>query len=147
MLAQPQAQFRLSVDQILAAILLLSREEQKVLWTSVEAQGIYLQNIQGISENGSDETKKQTLSTQIVPLLESLPYTDQVWLIQFLLTRLIPLQSPSTQATEAPDADSTDERRGQRMAAVFQRMADRNALSEITDPVAWQREVRHSSTI
>lgn len=31
---------------------------------------------------------------------------------------------------------------GQRMAAILQRMADRNALSHIADPVAWHKEIR-----
>lgn len=32
---------------------------------------------------------------------------------------------------------------GPQMAAILQRMADRNALSQIDDPAAWQREIRH----
>jgi len=31
---------------------------------------------------------------------------------------------------------------GQRMASALQRMADRNALADIADPIAWQREIR-----
>ena len=31
---------------------------------------------------------------------------------------------------------------GKRMAAILQRMADRNALADIDDPVKWQREIR-----
>jgi len=33
------------------------------------------------------------------------------------------------------------------MAAILQRMADRNALSQITDPVAWQREIRQDRSL
>lgn len=31
---------------------------------------------------------------------------------------------------------------GRRMAAVLRRMANRNALAHIADPVEWQREIR-----
>ena len=41
----------------------------------------------------------------------------------------------------APPPD--DAERGRQMAAIFQQIADRGtAFAEITDPVAWQREIR-----
>lgn len=48
------------------------------------------------------------------------------------LTEIIPLVESS----------KSEIKQGQRMASVLQRMADRNALSHISDPAAWQREIR-----
>lgn len=39
-------------------------------------------------------------------------------------------------------SEQLEKSQGQRMAAILQRMADRRALPEITDPVAWQKEIR-----
>jgi len=36
---------------------------------------------------------------------------------------------------------------GPRMAEILQQMADRNALSQIPDPVAWQREIRQDRSL
>ena len=47
------------------------------------------------------------------------------------------------QVTILDTLDSTDAiARGQRMAKALERLAASNALSEITDPVEWQREIR-----
>ncbi|MCI5114612.1 MAG: hypothetical protein D3921_05690 [Candidatus Electrothrix sp. AW1] len=66
----------------------------------------------------SKEHHKTSLAA-ILPLVESLP------------------QAVSLQAQSKPKSSQ-----GRRMAAVLQRMADRNALSHIDDPAAWQREIR-----
>lgn len=73
---------------------------------------------------------------KILPLVEALPHSDKFQLMQILLTQLareegLSLQVPTTQKNQ-----------GQLMAAILQRMADRNALSHIADPVAWQKEMR-----
>jgi len=72
----------------------------------------------------------------ILPLVEALPHIDKFQLMQVLLTQLaneegVSLQTPIQQTNQ-----------GQKMAAILQRMADRKALSQITDPIAWQREIR-----
>ena len=42
----------------------------------------------------------------------------------------------------ASDEVETRRERGRRMADALEQLANRNAFSEITDPVAWQRETR-----
>jgi len=74
--------------------------------------------------------------TTILPLVEALPHSEKFQLMQILLNYLaneegVSLETPIQQTNQ-----------GQKMAAILQRMADRNALSQITDPVAWQREIR-----
>jgi hypothetical protein len=72
----------------------------------------------------------------ILPLVEALPHIDKFQLMQVLLTQLaneegVSLQTPTQQTNQ-----------GQKMAEILQRMADRKALSQITDPIAWQRKIR-----
>lgn len=72
----------------------------------------------------------------ILPLVEALPHSEKFQLMQVLLNYLaneegVSLQTPIQQINQ-----------GQKMAVILQRMADRNALSQITDPVAWQKEIR-----
>jgi hypothetical protein len=56
-------------------------------------------------------------------------------------TDLSPAQP--VEVTILETSDSTDATtRGRRMAQALERLAAANALSEITDPVAWQREIR-----
>jgi hypothetical protein len=74
---------------------------------------------------------------KIIPLVEALPHSDKFQLMQLLLTQLAREEGLSLQAPATPEMNQ-----GQRMAAILQRMADRKALSQITDPVAWQREIR-----
>ena len=74
---------------------------------------------------------------KILHLIESLPHSDKFQLMQSLLTQLAWEEGVSLQVQTKPKTNQ-----GQRMAAILQRMADRQALSHITDPVAWQREIR-----
>ncbi|MBK8639463.1 MAG: hypothetical protein IPN92_14755 [Chromatiaceae bacterium] len=57
--------------------------------------------------------------------------------MQALLAQLAQEEGLSLQVPPTPKMHQ-----GQRMAAILQRMADRNALSHFADPVAWQREIR-----
>jgi hypothetical protein len=74
---------------------------------------------------------------KIFTLVESLPHSDKFKLMQSLLSQLAAEERVSLQAQTEPTTDQ-----GRRMAAILQRMADRRALSDFSDPVAWQREVR-----
>ena len=74
---------------------------------------------------------------KILPLVESLPHSDKFQLMQSLLTQLAREEGLSLQIHTKSNANQ-----GQRMAAILQRMANRQALSHITDPIAWQREIR-----
>lgn len=75
--------------------------------------------------------------TKIIPLVESLPLAEKFQLMQLLLTHLAWEERLSLHVPNKPKI-----KQGQRMASVLQRMADRNALSHISDPAAWQREIR-----
>jgi len=73
-----------------------------------------------------------SINTEIKALL----HTDKLQLLQMLVQEIvkeerIPLQS---------------HQQGKRAADILQRMADRNALSYIGDPVKWQRELRKNSS-
>ena len=74
---------------------------------------------------------------KILPMIESLPHFDKFQLMQSLLTQLAKEEGLSLQVEPA-----TEDNRGQRMAAILQRMANRQASPHITDPVAWQKEIR-----
>jgi len=74
---------------------------------------------------------------KILPLVEALPHSEKFQLMQALLTRLAWEEGLSLQAPAQPSINQ-----GERMAAILQRMADKKALSHITDPAAWQREIR-----
>ncbi|MCK5720221.1 MAG: hypothetical protein KAH84_09780 [Thiomargarita sp.] len=72
---------------------------------------------------------------EIVPLIESLSHSDKFQLMQSLLTQLAKEEGLSLQMQ--PNSNQ-----GQSMANILQRMADRQALFHISDPVTWQREIR-----
>ena len=74
---------------------------------------------------------------KILPLVEALPQSDKFQLIQVLMTQLADEEGLDLQAPATPKLNQ-----GQHMAAILQRMADRNALFHIVDPVAWQQEIR-----
>ncbi|MCO5763234.1 MAG: hypothetical protein NHG36_17285 [Chromatiaceae bacterium] len=74
---------------------------------------------------------------KILPLVEALPHSDKFQLMQALLTQLAEEEGLDLQAPATPKLNQ-----GPHMAAILQRMADRNALSHIVDPVAWQKEIR-----
>jgi len=77
--------------------------------------------------------------TTILPLVEALPHSEKFQLMQVLLNYLANEEGVSLQAPQTNQS--------QKMAAILQRMADRNALSQITDPVAWQREIRQDRSL
>ncbi len=74
---------------------------------------------------------------KILPLVESLPLSDKYQLMQSLLSQLAREEGVSLKVLSEPKINQ-----GQRMAAILQRIADRQGLSHIVDPVAWQREIR-----
>lgn len=74
---------------------------------------------------------------KIIPLVESLPLAEKFQLMQLLLTYLAWEGGLPLHVQNKPKI-----KQGQRMASVLQRMADRNALSHISDPASWQREIR-----
>ena len=74
---------------------------------------------------------------KILPLVEALPHSDKFQLMQALLTQLAQEEGLYLQEPATPKINQ-----GQRMAAILQRMAERNALPQIIDPMAWQREIR-----
>ncbi|WP_417915067.1 hypothetical protein [Candidatus Electronema sp. JM] len=75
--------------------------------------------------------------TEILPLAEALPHADKFHLIQLLLNKIAWEEGIFLQTQNEVKSSQ-----GQCMARILQRMADRNALSEIADPAAWQREIR-----
>ncbi len=78
----------------------------------------------------------------LLPLVEALPPAEKFQLMQILLTSLAQGEGFSLQM---PEQSTTNQ--GQQIASILQRMADRNALSHITDPVAWQQEIRQDRTL
>ena len=75
---------------------------------------------------------------KILPMVESLSHTDKLQLMQFLLTRLAEENGLSLQTDEGVAKTQN----GPQIAAILHRMAQRRTLSHITDPVAWQKEMR-----
>ena len=73
---------------------------------------------------------------EILPIIETLPHTEKLQLMQFLLTQLANEEGVSLQE------QSHTRDFGKQMASILQRMADRGALSSISDPITWQQEVR-----
>jgi hypothetical protein len=78
----------------------------------------------------------------LLPLVEALPPAEKFQLMQILLTSLAQEEGFSLQM---PEQSTTNQ--GQQIASILQRMADRNALSHITDPVAWQQEIRQDRVL
>ena len=52
-----------------------------------------------------------------------------------------------TIAEDASSSDSDVRERGRKMGELLNRLAERNALSEIDDPVMWQRDLRRERTL
>lgn len=73
---------------------------------------------------------------EILPLVNLLPHHEKFQLVQLLLTQLAQEEGITLISQQLVD-DS-----GKKVAAILQRMAERQALSEIVDPVVWQRELR-----
>ena len=78
----------------------------------------------------------------LLPLVEALPPAEKFQLMQILLTSLAQEEGFSLQM---PEQSATNQ--GQQIASILQRMADRNALSHIADPVAWQQEIRQDRVL
>jgi hypothetical protein len=85
---------------------------------------------------------RKTSLAKILPLVESLPQDDKFQLMQSLVTQFAWEQGLLLQTQSKSKVSH-----GQRMASVLQRMADRNALSHISDPVAWQKEIRKDRSL
>lgn len=79
---------------------------------------------------------------QLIPIVESLSRSEKFQLIQFLLSNLA--QNERDLSHDKPEVATSQ---GERMASILQRMAERQALSSITDPVAWQREIREDRSV
>lgn len=78
---------------------------------------------------------------ELLPLASALSYEEKFQLIQRLLTQL------AQETGVVLPAPSVKPKQEQQAAAILQRMAERQALSEITDPVAWQRSLRDESPL
>lgn len=74
---------------------------------------------------------------EIIPLVENLSHTDKFQLIRLLLKHLTWEECLSIQLPIG-----SKDSQGETMANILQRMADRQSLSHITDPIAWQQEIR-----
>jgi hypothetical protein len=64
--------------------------------------------------------------------MKALSHTDKLQLLQMLVQEIVKEERISLQI----------QKQGQRAADILQRMADRNALAHLGDPVEWQRELR-----
>lgn len=73
---------------------------------------------------------------EILPLVNLLPHHEKFQLVQLLLTQLAQEEGITLISQQSVDDN------GKKAAAILQRMAERQALSEIVDPVVWQRELR-----
>ena len=81
------------------------------------------------------EVQQNTLASWLLDEL----LVEKKWDSLFMQALLNYLANEEGVSLQAPQTNQ-----GQKMAAILQRMADRNALSQMTDPVAWQREIRNS---
>ncbi len=75
---------------------------------------------------------------KILPAIEALPHTDKFQLMQILLAQLANEEGISLQQEQSQILNP-----GKQMAAILQRMAERDSLPDIADPVTWQRKTRH----
>ncbi len=76
------------------------------------------------------------ITQQIMKDLEQLPtpmQAETLDFVQFLKSKLE--RSKMNQPSDTP-------KNGKAMAAIFEKMAAGNALSDIKDPVKWQQEIR-----
>ncbi|MDM8525723.1 hypothetical protein QUF80_20315 [Desulfococcaceae bacterium HSG8] len=69
--------------------------------------------------------------------IKSLSHTDKLYLLQMLVQEIVKEEKFSLQP----------QKQGQCAAEILQRMADRNALAHISDPVKWQRQVRQDRAL
>lgn len=75
-----------------------------------------------------------TLKEQIIDNLDSLPETMQAEILDFV--EFLRAKAERNHSVISPEPN------GVAMARIMERMAVRNALSEIKDPSAWQRDIR-----
>ncbi|MBF0229018.1 MAG: hypothetical protein HQK63_05420 [Desulfamplus sp.] len=73
--------------------------------------------------------------TKIRTEINMLSHSDKLYLLQMLVQEIVREERINLQS----------EKNGQRAAAILKRMADRNALAGISDPVAWQKEMRQDN--
>lgn len=78
-----------------------------------------------------------TLTQQILHNLEQLPELLQIEALDFV-TFLKAKQERTQQSSSVSQTPCN----GRAIVAILERMAARKALSEMTDPSAWQREIR-----
>ena len=75
-----------------------------------------------------------TLKEQIIDNLDTLPETVQAEILDFVEFLKAKIERNSQSTSSEPN--------GVAMAKIMEKMAARNALSDIKDPSAWQREIR-----
>jgi FtsZ-binding cell division protein ZapB len=75
--------------------------------------------------------------TKIRTEITTLSYSDKIYLLQLLVQEIAKEESLSLKS----------EKHGQRAAEILRRMADRNALGNISEPVEWQREIRQDNVL
>ncbi len=64
--------------------------------------------------------------------IKALSHADKLYVLQILVQEIVKEENIS----------SKTQKKGKLAAKILQRMADRNALANISDPVKWQREIR-----
>jgi len=64
--------------------------------------------------------------------IKALSHADKLYVLQILVQEIVKEENIS----------SKTQKKGKLAAKILQRMADRNALAHISDPVKWQREIR-----
>jgi hypothetical protein len=69
--------------------------------------------------------------------IKTLPHTDKLYLLQMLVQEIVKEERIPLQP----------QKQGQYAANILQRMADRNALAHISDPVKWQNEIRQDRSL
>jgi len=60
------------------------------------------------------------------------------------IARIIPFRQKKKQKQKVKFAD---ENRGQKMAAILDQLSKTKAFSEVTDPAAWQKEIRRDRSL
>ncbi|MBF0242732.1 MAG: hypothetical protein HQK64_09710 [Desulfamplus sp.] len=75
--------------------------------------------------------------TKIRTEITTLSHSDKLYLLQMLVQEIVREERVNLKS----------EKNGQRAAQILRRMADRNALASISDPVEWQREMRQDNVL
>ncbi len=75
--------------------------------------------------------------TKIRTEINTLSYSDKIYLLQLLVQEIANDERRNVKS----------EKRGQHAAEILRRMADRNTLGNISEPVEWQREIRQDNVL